>query len=143
MPLLDAAFFDQVRNAFMRAAPSSTIMTFGVDGDWTGHAWAISCAAQKTTSYALVGSEVYPVAVLRPSGHLDVGDGLDENWPVPSGLDGRLMKVLANHFEPICTARGYALLDLESPAIQQRLRFGWFGRAKAWDYLFYLGVPTA
>jgi len=89
--------------------PDGPMANFGLDGDWTGQAWAILWKSSQGRIYALVGSMIATIAVLRPSAKLDIGDGLDAYWPTPETTDTSETERLADALRPACHDCGYTL----------------------------------
>jgi hypothetical protein len=119
------------------------IVTFGLEADWTGQAWAVCWRESEAAYYSVMGSRLLPLVALRPASQLDIGDGLDEHWPMPARIAETRLDTLQKLLGPACQRHGRHLVRFDASAIQQKIRYGWFGQRKAWDYLFYVGVPTA
>ena len=90
----------------------------------------------------------YPVATLRASAAPGPSEGLDEEWRLDLESREAVVRVrsdlasLTSPLRDLLESRGYAFAPPDAEAFQQRVRIGLFKRRKAWDYLFYLGVPT-
>lgn len=143
LPTLGTAFVGTVMTAFADVVPQSDTHTMAFEGDWTGSAWAaLAASPDRKISYVLCVSGFYPIATLRACATLDPGDGLNEHWPEPPIGSAPYLDQLMSRFGPLCSEVGYLFAHPMSAAIQQTIRFGWIGSCQAWDYLFYLGVPT-
>src|SRR5262245_59707524 len=118
----------------------------------TGHAIAVGARPlSSSVTFHLLVCSFYPVATVRACTAPGPGEGLDDEWHLQlSDLDAArsvdaAVAALANPEGPLhCLVRshGYIFAPPDAQAFQQWIRSGLFVRRKAWDYLFYLGVPT-
>lgn len=143
MPMPGVDFVVRIAKGYDDVSPRCETHTIAHDEDWTGNAWAaVGHPENSPVSYVLCVSGFYPIATMRPCSGQDPGDGLDRHWPAAPPDSASQLDAFAKRLAPLCEDAGFHFADYRSPAIQQRLRFGWVGTAKAWDYLFYFGVPT-
>jgi hypothetical protein len=159
VPRLDENFQIMVEETFLREFADADI-TSNLFYDSTGHASYISAYVENygISCYLLI-CHFYPVATLRVALDWMVAEGLSSQWDFMPDDKERLslihkytdhrsldlmnagMLKIEDDISEILSQYNYLYLPWNSMEFNQVLESG-FKVSKAWDYLFYLGVPA-
>jgi hypothetical protein len=158
-PKLDNDFYQLIEDVFVEEFCNSEIISNFFD-DSTGYASYISSYNEKygVSCYLLI-CHFYPVATLRVAPDWMIVESGSSQWDFVPKDKGRLKLIsqlvnmdnviLINNkmlrtqdsIVEILSLYNYLFLPWNSPEFNQEIRFC-FRKNKAWDYIFYLGVPT-